>query len=689
MTSDPSLPTTSLTAGFLDGGGAVGALMRSHDWSKSPLGLPESWPQPLRTVVGLLLQSQFPMFIALGDALGFLYNDPYAEILGAKHPSALGGRFYDIWSEIWSDISPLIDAAMVGQSIFREDLPLVMNRKGYDEQTWFTFSYSPLRDESGKVAGMFCAVSETTQRVLAERGLRDLNETLERRVNEAIAQRKLLADIVEGTDAFVQVADLDYRWLAINRAAASEFERIFGVRPKVGDSMMQLLASQPEHQAAVRAVWSRALGGEEFVEIGEFGDRDRRCYEMRYNTLRDGNGVRIGAYQFVYDVTERLRDQERLKKAEEALRQSQKLESLGRLTGGVAHDFNNLLAVFANGLQLLGRNVPEEQRARIRESMRRAVARGTGLTHQLLAFTRRQAINPESIDLGAHLKGMREMLERSVQADIRIEMDFGAELWPVEIDVGEFELAMLNLFANARDAMPGGGTISIDARNVMEATDGVLPTDFLQLSVADTGSGMPPEVLERVFEPFFTTKEVGKGSGLGLPQVYGFAQQSGGRLRIDSRIQVGTTVTLLLPRSLRKPVEPVDSSSASPLRGDGRDRHVLLIEDDVEVAALTREMLSHLGFDVIHAASPVAAFGALADGRRIDIVFSDIMMPGGMSGLDLAREIRRRHPGVPIVLTTGYSEAAAGMNNGEFRLLLKPVAAAFEALAGALSVNPE
>ena len=172
------------------------------------------------------------MFVAWGDELGFLYNDPYAEILGAKHPRALGRRFHEIWSEIWPDISPLIDAAMSGQATYREDLPLVMNRKGYDEQTWFTFSYSPVRDESGKVAGMFCACTETTGRVLAERALRELNETLERRVIEALAERKLLADIVEGTNAFVQVADLDYRWLAINHAAADEFERIFGVRPR-------------------------------------------------------------------------------------------------------------------------------------------------------------------------------------------------------------------------------------------------------------------------------------------------------------------------------------------------------------------------------------------------------------------------------------------------------------------------
>src|ERR1044072_5763803 len=163
--------------------------MRAHDWSESPLGPPQHWPQPLRTVVGVILQSQFPMFVAWGEALGFLYNDPYAEILGAKHPRALGRRFCDIWSEIWSDISPLIDAAMAGDSTYREDLPLGMKRRGYDEATWVTFSYSRVRDESGKVAGMFCAVWETTRKVLAERALRELNETLERRVAEARAAR--------------------------------------------------------------------------------------------------------------------------------------------------------------------------------------------------------------------------------------------------------------------------------------------------------------------------------------------------------------------------------------------------------------------------------------------------------------------------------------------------------------------
>jgi PAS domain S-box-containing protein len=677
----------------------MGALMRAHDWSSSPLGPPDDWPQSLRTVVALLLQSQFPMFVAWGDALGFLYNDPYAEILGAKHPRALGGRFYDIWSEIWPDISPLIDAAMAGQATYREDLPLVMNRKGYDEDTWFTFSYSPVRDESGKVAGMFCAVSETTRKVLAERALRQsearllaLNETLERRVTEALAERKLLADIVEGTNAFVQVADLEYRWLAINRAATDEFQRIFGVRPRVGESMLEVLADHPEHQAAVQAVWSRALAGEEFTAIEEFGDpgRERRAYEMRYNTLRDRNGRRIGAYQFVYDVTERLRDQERLRQTEEALRQAQKMESLGQLTGGVAHDFNNLLAVFATGLQLLERSITPQQKGRIFEGMRRAVARGTGLTRQLLAFSRRRPLNPEALDLPTHLSGMREMLDASLGGDIHVEMTFAPEVWPVEVDAGEMELAVLNLCVNARDAMSKGGAIIISADNVQEPDGSGATRDLVRLSVADPGSGMPPEVMARVFEPFFTTKDVNKGSGLGLTQVYGFAQQSGGRVSIHSLVGMGTTVTVRLPRSSRQPDQDTRSAEAPGVTvartGVATRRgQMLLVEDDREVSALTREMLSCLGFSVIQVASPEAALGALADGRTVDLVLSDIMMPGGISGLDLAREIRRRHPGLPIVLTTGYVEAAGGMEEGEFVLLPKPYS--LEALAEALGVD--
>ena len=559
---------------FLAGGGKTGVLMRAHDWAASPLGRPDTWPQPLRTVVALLLQSQFPMFVAWGPELAFLYNDPYAEILGSKHPRALGGRFEEIWSEIWPDISPLVDSAMAGHATYREDLLLLMNRKGYDEQTWFTFSYSPVRDETGAVGGMFCAVEETTRRVLAEQALRDLNQTLEHRV---------LAAVAEG-----------------------------------------------------------------------------------------------------------MRDQERLRRAETALRQNQKLESLGQLTGGVAHDFINLLAVFATGVQLLERGASDAQRQRVLDSMRRAVARGTGLTRHLLAFSRRRPINSEAIEPSRHLRNMREMLNAVLGGHIRVEMELSDDGWPVEVDPGELELAIMNLCVNARDAMPRGGIITISVANVQEADEEGVPRDVVKLSVADTGCGMTPEVVARAFEPFFTTKDVGKGSGLGLPQAYGFAQQSSGRIVIDSQVGVGTVVTITLPRSKMPATEtPVVRSAVvlAPRAIDDRRRgHALLVEDDAEVAALARELLSSLGFAVIHVASADAALGAFANERQIDVVFSDIMMPGGVSGLDLARELRRRYPNLPIVLTTGYVESAAGMKDHEFELLSKPYT--LDALASVLGVTP-
>jgi len=669
---------------FVDGG-RTGALMREHDWSRSPLGHPSAWPPSLRTVVGLLLRSRFPMFVAWGPELGFLYNDAYADILGAKHPVALGRRFSDIWSEIWTDISPLVDAAMAGDATYREDLPLVMNRKGYDEQTWFTFSYSPVRDDRDKVAGMFCAVSETTQRVMAESALRasearlrELNETLECRVAESLAERSLLAEIVEATRAFVQVADVDYRWLALNRAAADEFERIFGVRPKVGASMLDLLADQPEHQAVVKAVWSRAFAGEEFTAIEEFGDPtgDRRAYEMRFNTLRDRSGARIGAYQFVYDVTERLRAEERLRAAEDGLRQAQKMEALGQLTSGVAHDFNNLLAVFATALQLLERT-GQPPSTRILEAMRRAVTRGTGLTRQLLAFSRRSPVNAESIDVAAQLAGMRAMLDATLGGHVAIDTRLGGGIWPVEADPGEMELAIINLCVNARDAMPGGGFITIAADNVRIEGDG--GGEFVKLSVSDTGVGMRPEVQARVFEPFFTTKEIHKGSGLGLPQVYGFAQQCLGRVTINSAVGVGTTVTLLLPRSRKTSAGAQAGGNVARLADGGarddRRKHVLLVEDDHEVAALTRELLTSLGFSVSHVAIPDAALRLVMQPHDIDIVVTDLMMPGLVNGLQLAREIRTRRPALPILMTTGSASTPAGMEKDEFPLLLKPYSA--------------
>ncbi|HTJ02024.1 MAG TPA: ATP-binding protein [Methylovirgula sp.] len=345
-------------------------------------------------------------------------------------------------------------------------------------------------------------------------------------------------------------------------------------------------------------------------------------------------------------------------RVEETLRQAQRIEAIGQLTGGVAHDFNNLLTVISGGLEMLRRNKDPKRRDRLMDGMQQAAQRGATLTKQLLAFSRRQELKPEPIDVAHQIGGMRELLNRSLRGDVVFE--FADDLWAVEVDAGELEFVVLNLTVNARDAMPNGGEIVVRAENCRALNRDNLKGDYVRLSVSDTGTGMPPEVLARVFEPFYTTKEIGKGSGLGLAQVYGFARQSHGAVLIDSAVGQGTTVSLYLPRSDKIPREqhqliniPIDSSVPQSAG------LVLLVEDDDEVAKLASEMLGQLGYEVVRVASATAALGALANGRAIDLVFSDVMMPGGMNGVELAREIRHRRIELPVLLTSGYAEAVA------------------------------
>ncbi len=343
---------------------------------------------------------------------------------------------------------------------------------------------------------------------------------------------------------------------------------------------------------------------------------------------------------------------------EETLRQAQKIEAIGQLTGGIAHDFNNLLMVISGGLDMLDRLADPARRERLMDGMRQAAQRGTALTRQLLAFSRRQSLAPESVDLVLRISRMRELLDRSLSGDVKVRVRFTPDLWPVEVDSGELELVILNLAVNARDAMPDGGSILIEASNAPGEVVLGITGDFVRLSVTDSGTGIPEEVRTRVFDPFFTTKEIGKGSGLGLAQVYGFARQSGGTVWIESECGHGTSVIMLLPRSERIPDLPDGHELVEDTAADASVGTVLLVDDDEEVAALVGEMLEHLGYRVTHAASATDALGALANACKVDIVFSDVMMPGGMNGVELAREIRTRALGVPVLLTSGYAEAA-------------------------------
>jgi signal transduction histidine kinase/CheY-like chemotaxis protein len=635
------------------------------------------------------LFEQAPTFMTLlsGPEHRFeLVNPKYLELIG--NLDLIGRSAAEVFPEQanQSYIALLDEVYRTGQPYTGTAMPFLSQAQpgGGAGLRYLDFVYQPIQHNDGTVSGIFCVGVDVTARTLAEIKLREQAETLQRfnaeletAIAEALAERKVLADIVESTDAFIQVADRDFRFLAINRASADEFEHIYGVRPKPGDSMLDLLADRPKHQADVRAVWQRALQGEEFTEIQQFGDpgQARRSYEMKFNTLRDRTGAIIGAYQFVYDVTERENNQARLAEAEAHLRQAQKIESIGQLTGGIAHDFNNLLMVIQGGLSLIDRPGTPERRARILDGMRQATERGASLSRQLLAFARRQPLKAEPVDLRAQLAAMRDLLDRSLRGDVHVATEFAPDLWSVLVDPAELELVLLNLCVNARDAMPDGGTIAISATNAPALRHDQLDGDFVVLSVRDNGCGMTDDVKARVFEPFYTTKDVGKGSGLGLPQVQGFAAQSNGAVMIESAVGHGTTVTLLLPRTDQQPVVATTSVTIDVPCAIKASGSVLLVEDDDEVASLVSEMLREIGYQVTRTSSADAALGALANHRQVDLLFSDIMMPGAMNGVDLAREAKRRRPDLPILLTSGYAEAALREAGSEgYEVLHKPYA---------------
>jgi len=356
-------------------------------------------------------------------------------------------------------------------------------------------------------------------------------------------------------------------------------------------------------------------------------------------------------------------------KAEEALRQSQKMEAMGQLVGGVAHDFNNLLMVASSGLDLMDRATDPVRRDRLKLGIRQAIDRGASLTQQLLAFARKAPVRPEVLSLSKSLLGMRYLLDRSLREDVMVDLQPAADLWPIEVDPAALEVAILNIAINARDAMPTGGLITIKAFNIPADEHHV--QDMVCLCVIDTGVGVAPEMLPRLFEPFFTTKGVGQGTGLGLSQVYGFARSSGGDVEFQSEVGVGSTVWIRLPRSLKSPPAE-ETQSLAAAASDARRCRVLLAEDDDNVALLVGEMLDELGYDATRAPNAARALEILRDEPGFDLVFSDMVMPGEMDGLQLAEEIADRRPDMPIVLTTGYSAAAASAAARGIRLLVKP-----------------
>ena len=552
----------------------------------------------------------------------------------------------------------------------------------YDgEWRWFAVRAIPIIDSSGRVDEWVGVHTDVTEQRTAQARLRELNEILEQRAVDRTAERNMFATIVESTDAQIQALDLEYRWLAINTACADAYANFYGTRPQVGDSLLELLADRPEHQSTAKAVWARALGGESFTTVGEYGDGncDRRTFEMKFETLRGPDGTRIGAFLTGRDITDRLEEQAQLAQAEDALRQAQKMETVGQLTGGVAHDFNNLLTIIKSSTDPLRRpGIADERKRRYMDAISDTVDRASKLTGQLLAFARRQALKPEVFDTVERIRSITDMLARLVGSRIQVVIELPPELRCVEADVNQFEPALVNMSVNARDAMHGEGTLTFRIERVVGLPtfrgQGSKSGRHIAISISDTGASIPADKQAQIFEPFYTTKEVGKGTGLGLSQVYGFAKQSGGEIAVESEVGRGATFTLFLPEAERATEiaeQLVACEHEPPTMGQGR--RVLVVEDNVDVGTFATHLLQDLGYETTWAANANEALKLLQGANGFDVVFSDVVMPG-MSGIELGREIRRKHPGLPVVLTSGYSDVLAKEGRHGFDLIQKPYA---------------
>ena len=382
----------------------------------------------------------------------------------------------------------------------------------------------------------------------------------------------------------------------------------------------------------------------------------------------------------VHDISDRKHVEEALRESERRLAHVQKMEAVGQLTGGIAHDFNNLLLVISGNLELLEMRLDDEDSRALLADARDAAALGSKLTDQLLTFARRRHMEPQVIQLNDLVVNITDMLRRTLGEHISLSTSLARDVWLTKADPSQFQSAIINLAVNARDAMPRGGKLVVETRNITFGADHadfqpeLKPGDYVQLSISDTGTGMPPEVRDRVFEPFFTTKEKGRGTGLGLAMVYGFVKQSGGHITVYSEVGYGTTINLYFPRSDTDASTGLTSKSARDLDPDARET-ILVVEDDERVRHLTLRRLKLIGYSVLEASDGPTALEILRSSAPVDLVFTDLVMPGGLSGRDVAMRARELKPGIKVLMTSGYAEELVHgdeLDREQLKVLRKP-----------------
>ncbi len=791
---------------FLRGGGQMGERIRSLDWSATSLGIPANWPAALKTLIGVVLTSAHPMFLAWGKQRIWLYNDSFTPILGNKHPGALGQPAMQVWAEARTELEPLFDLVFKGQSVHMQDINLQLNRNGKLAEAHFSFSYNPVLDEKGNVVGLFGVCVETTDQVLANRALAAQRE----RFAQLFEQAPTFMAVLQGAEHRIDLANPRYLELVghrpvLGRTVAEALPEIVAqgyldlldnvfrtgtAFAAIGSKyMVQTMPSGPVDERYLDFVYQPITNSEgevtgifvqgvdvtdrkmaearlhdvnasleqrvaertaELQNIQVFYTHSSECHAILsqredgsfqydeinpatlrlYGTTRDqvigktteevlgtGRGgalnahlleaLRSGApHRYVRGQGEstveamatpipaepgqrrRLavtaRDITEQQNLEAQLRQAQKMEAVGQLTGGLAHDFNNLLGAITGSLELLGARAARgntEESERYLNVALTACKRAAALTHRLLAFSRRQTLDAKAVNINRLITGMAELIRRTVGPQIEVEVVSASDLWMTSVDAGQLENALLNLCINARDAMPSSGRLTvetgnrwIDSRTAREHD--LASGQYISMCVSDTGTGMTADIAARAFDPFFTTKPTGMGTGLGLSMVYGFAKQSGGQVRIYSEIGQGSMVCIYLPRlsgadEIIDPVAP--AGSIAPLGGvNGK---VLVVDDESSMRMVMADVLTELGYEVIEAHDGSSALRVLDSGIALELLVTDVGLPGGMNGRQVADAAKVRRPDLKVLFVTGYAENAAignGFIGPGMQVLTKP-----------------
>ena len=680
-------------------GSEAAALIARLDWAQSPLGEANDWPQSLRTAVDIVVNSPMPMLLLWGRELIQLYNDGFARLAGNKHPGALGQPAHATWPELESFTAPVYDAVLGGQVRTFTEQPFVMQRNNRDTEIWLDLTYSPIRDEGGQVAGILVTAIETNERRSKTQELQQRSEdSLKAQHNSE--QRLQLA--LAATDA---VGTWDWNIGEDRFIADAHFAALHGVDPSDAGRLPisdYLNGVHPEDRGMVaRSIKHCITHGSEYAEEYrlQHADGQVRWVFARGRCYNDQHGRPTRFLGAALDLTERKNTEQALRhlnenleervaqrtqalaeanlrlqnemfereRAEDALRHAQKMEAVGQLTGGIAHDFNNMLTGIIGSLDLMQRYIAagrSEEIGRFTDVAVSSAHRAAALTHRLLAFSRRQSLDRRPLDPNQLVVSLEDLFRRTKGAHIELKVQLGRDIWPVNTDASQLENALLNLVINARDAMPDGGQLLIETANsYLDGTDittlePVKAGDYVMLGVRDNGSGMAPKILAKAFDPFFTTKPIGQGTGLGLSMIYGFAQQSGGHVTIQSEPGQGTCVRLYLPRLHGTALQSHAPSHLGEAPMAMAGEAVVVVEDDPAVRMLVVNVLDELGYTAHQAADARTALPLLESDLRVDLLVTDVGLPG-MNGRQLAEIARQYRPGLKVLFMTGYAQKAA------------------------------